>query len=44
MQIETDRLLLRKHEIKDYNRFWEMITDPIAKRFTGGVTSLNYEQ
>lgn len=44
MQIETDRLLLRKHRIEDYERFWGMITDPIAKRFTGGVTSLTYEQ
>ncbi|KPU44434.1 anhydro-N-acetylmuramic acid kinase [Oxobacter pfennigii] len=44
MKIETDRLLLRKHRIEDYERFWGMITDPIAKRFTGGVTSLTYEQ
>ena len=43
MRIETDRLLLRKHRIEDYDRFWGMITDPIAKRFTGGVTSLTYE-
>lgn len=44
MQIETDRLLLRKHRIEDFERFWGMITDPIAKRFTGGITKLSYEQ
>jgi RimJ/RimL family protein N-acetyltransferase len=44
MQIETERLLLRKHRIEDYDRFWGMITDPIAKRFTGGITTLTYEQ
>lgn len=44
MQIETDRLLLREHRVEDFERFWGMITDPIAKRFTGGVTKLTYEQ
>lgn len=44
MKIETDRLLLREHSIEDYGRFWEMITDPIARRFTGGTTLLTYEQ
>lgn len=44
MKIETDRLLLRKHGIEDFDRFWGMITDPVAKRFTGGVTKLAYEQ
>jgi RimJ/RimL family protein N-acetyltransferase len=44
MQIETERLLLRKHRVEDFERFWGMITDPIAKRFTGGVTKLTYEQ
>lgn len=44
MQIETERLCLRKHRIEDYDRFYGMITDPVAKRFTGGVTPLTYEQ
>jgi len=44
MQIETERLILRKHSTEDYERFWNMITDPISKRFTGGVTTLTYAQ
>jgi RimJ/RimL family protein N-acetyltransferase len=44
MKIETERLILRKHELADFDRFWEMINDPIAKRYTGGVTRLTYEQ
>ncbi len=44
MMIETSRLLLRKHNLHDYDRFWEMLNDPVAKQYTGGVTQLSYEQ
>ena len=42
MKIETQRLLLRKHELRDFERFWEMISDPVAKQYTGGVTQLEH--
>ena len=41
-ELETDRLLLRKARPEDFDRFWGMVTDPIAKRYTGGVTNLTY--
>jgi len=44
MNIETKRLLLRKHCIEDFDRYWSMITDPVAKRYTGGVTKLSYNE
>lgn len=44
MEIETKRLFLKKHELQDFNRFWDMINDPVAKQYTGGVTQLNYNQ
>lgn len=44
MHIETDRLILRKHALKDFDRFWEMLNDPVAKRYTGGVTRLGYAE
>ena len=44
MQIETKRLILREHRAEDFDRFWGMITDPIAKRYTGGVTTKTYEE
>lgn len=43
MHLETERLLLRKHEQIDFNRFWELVTDPIGKQYTGGTTKLTYE-
>ena len=43
MMLETERLILRKHEPADFDRFWNMINDPVAKRYTGGVTRLTYE-
>ena len=42
VRIETPRLVLRRHGEEDYDRFWSMMTDPEAKRFTGGVTTLSY--
>jgi len=41
-KIETGRLLLRKARPEDFDRFWGMVTDPIAKRYTGGPTKLTY--
>ena len=35
MTLETERLLLREHQRKDFDRFWEMLRDPIAKQYTG---------
>ncbi|WP_265456112.1 GNAT family N-acetyltransferase [Enterococcus sp. HY326] len=44
MEIETGRLLLREHALEDYERFWQMMIDPIAKKYTGGITTLSYEE
>lgn len=44
MQLETNRLLLREPQIGDFDRYWSMVTDPVAKRFTGGVTQLTYDE
>jgi len=35
--IETDRLLLRKPTIEDLDRWTEMMADPVASRYLGGV-------
>lgn len=40
-RIYTTRLLLRRHEPADFERLWSYLTDPEAKRYTGGVTRLN---
>lgn len=37
---ESDRLLYRKPEAGDFDRFFAMVTDPLAKAWTGGVTQL----
>ena len=44
MILETDRLILRKPIPADFDRFWEMINDPVAKQYTGGITQLTYVQ
>lgn len=44
MQIETERLLLRAPEARDFDRYWQMLTDPEAKRYTGGVTRMGYDE
>ena len=43
MVLETSRLYLRKHQLEDYDRFWEMLNDPVAKQYTGGTTKLSFE-
>lgn len=40
-RIDTARLCLRPHAPADYDRFYALLTDPVAKRFTGGVTALS---
>ncbi len=42
--LETARLLLRKPRPGDFPRLWSYLTDPLAKRFTGGVTRLSYDE
>ena len=44
MFFETERLVFRKPIKQDFTRFWEMLNDPVAKRYTGGVTRLSYQQ
>lgn len=44
MEIETERLLLREHVLEDYERFWQMMINPLAKKYTGGITILSYEE
>ena len=44
MIFETERLVFRKPIKQDFMRFWQMINDPIAKKYTGGITKLSYQQ
>ncbi len=44
MIIHTERLLLRRPERGDFDRFYAMLTDPVAREFTGGVTRLGYRE
>lgn len=44
MKLVTDRLILREHELCDYDRFYSMLLDPVAKEYTGGVTALSYDE
>ncbi len=39
-EVATERLLLRPHAPEDFDRYWAMLNDPVAKRFTGGVTRM----
>ena len=32
MVLETSRLLMRKPQFQDFDRFWGMINDPVAKQ------------
>lgn len=43
-QIETERLLLRPYQLQDFDRFYAMLRDPIAKQHTGGITQMTYDQ
>ncbi len=44
MNLETDRLLLRKPELRDFPEYWAMKNDKEATRFTGGITQYNYDE
>ena len=44
MIFETERLVFRKPIKQDFMRFWQMLNDPVAKKYTGGVTKLSYQQ
>lgn len=44
MLIKTKSLLIRPPYIEDFYGYWEMNTDPEAKKYTGGVITLSYEQ
>jgi RimJ/RimL family protein N-acetyltransferase len=44
MPISTHHLILREPKLEDFDRYWLMINDPVAKKFTGGVTKLKYEE
>ncbi len=44
MQIETSRLILRGPELQDFNEFWLMVNDPVAKEFTGGVSPYAFNE
>ncbi|WP_298940437.1 GNAT family N-acetyltransferase, partial [uncultured Dysgonomonas sp.] len=44
MYIETERLILRKPIIEDFNAYWLMKNDPIATMYTGGTTPYTYEE
>ncbi|MHC1786427.1 MAG: GNAT family N-acetyltransferase [Christensenellales bacterium] len=39
----SDRLLYRQPAAEDFDRLWALLTDPVAKAYTGGVTRLSYE-
>lgn len=43
MEIITERLILREPRIGDFDRYWNMLTDPVAKKYTGGVTQKDYD-
>lgn len=44
MEIETVRLIMRPPSIGDFDAYWEMNNDPEAKKYTGGVTTLGYDE
>jgi len=44
MRIETERLLLRKPILKDFDEYWFMKNDESATKYTGGVTPYSYNE
>ncbi len=42
MFFQTERLILREPQLDDFDRYWQMINDPVAKQYTGGVTKLTH--
>ena len=44
MIIETERLLLRKPILEDFEEYWLMKNDKEETKYTGGVTPYTYEE
>ena len=44
MVIETERLLLRKPILEDFEGYWLMKNDKAATQYTGGITPYSYEK
>lgn len=42
--IETENLILRAPKIEDFEEYLGMNLDPVAKQYTGGVTTRTYEE
>ena len=44
MIIETERLLLRKPLLDDFEGYWLMKNNIDATKYTGGITPYSYEE
>jgi [ribosomal protein S5]-alanine N-acetyltransferase len=44
LEIETARLIIRPPSIEDFDEYWEMNNNPEAKKYTGGVITLSYDE
>ena len=44
MKLETKNLFIRPPHINDFDDYWKMNNDPIAKKYTGGVIDLTYDE
>ncbi|WP_399632678.1 GNAT family N-acetyltransferase [Sporosarcina sp. SG10008] len=44
LEIETARLIIRPPSIEEFDEYWEMNNDPEAKKYTGGVIKLSYDE
>jgi len=42
--VETDRLILRKPVLKDFDEYWLMKNDGSTTKFTGGITPYGYDE
>ena len=40
----SERLLFRPCREQDFEGFWELLTDPVGKRYTGGVTRMGHDE
>ena len=44
MIMETEKLLLRKPLLEDFDEYWFMKNDEMATKYTGGITPYRYEE
>lgn len=44
MQLQGTRVLLNRPTAADFPNFWELINDADARKYTGGITQLNYDE